>query len=269
MSIVSRDFEGRRVVVTGGTGGIGWSCATQFAERGATVFACGYNEKELETVSAQGISGIHVRRLDVTDEVAVRSFFHDEPDLQRIGLDTLVNCAGIQTLGNAEETSLTAWNAIFLVNVTGTFLASKHALALLRKRGGGSIVNMSSIHARLTAGSRVAYVASKTALLGLTRAMALDHAAEKIRVNVILPGAIDTRMITEAWATLRPDRTADQMRQHVASVTPIGRMGEPIDIAAVVLFLSTDAASFITGAELCIDGGITQKLALPVTLPFK
>jgi len=258
------DFEGRIVVISGGTRGIGWRCAQLFAERGAQVLACGHDEAEIERARAGAPDGVHVRHMDVRDEASVASLFARDPLAAGAGVDALVNCAGIQRLGNAEQTTLEDWNAVLAVNVTGAFLASKYAVGAMRRRGGGAIVNLSSIHARVTGGSRVAYVASKTALLGLTRAMAMDHAAENIRVNVILPGTIDTPMITEAWALLRPDRTADQMRADVGRANPIGRMGFPNDVANAVVFLCSSQASFITGAELCVDGGITQKLALPV-----
>jgi NAD(P)-dependent dehydrogenase (short-subunit alcohol dehydrogenase family) len=138
----------------------------------------------------------------------------------------------------------------------------------MRRRGGGAIVNVSSIHAMVTSGSRVAYVTSKSALLGLTKAMALDHAAEQIRVNVILPGAIDTPMLTQAWAQLRPDRTALQMRADAGHAIPIGRVGTPAEAAHAIVFLCSPHASFITGAELLVDGGLAHKLALPV-MPAK
>jgi len=235
-----------------------------FAQLGAEVWACGNNKGELERARSSATPGISVQELDVRSEDSINAIFGDAYWADR-GLDVLVNCAGIQTFGNAEATTLSAWNFAMDINVTGAFLASKYALPLMRRNGGGSIVNVSSIHARVTAGSRLAYVASKSALLGLTRAMAVDHAAEGIRVNVILPGAIDTKMITDGWAALRPDRTADEMRRAVGDSNPLGRIGYPQDVAGAIIFLCSDAASFITGVELCVDGGIAQKLALPVT----
>jgi NAD(P)-dependent dehydrogenase (short-subunit alcohol dehydrogenase family) len=110
----------------------------------------------------------------------------------------------------------------------------------------------------------VAYVTSKTALIGLTRAMSLDHAGDGIRVNAVLPGTIETPMLTEGWARLRPDRTADEMRTAINATNPLGRIGTPDDVAAAIVFLASGGADFITGAELVVDGGIANKLALPV-----
>jgi NAD(P)-dependent dehydrogenase (short-subunit alcohol dehydrogenase family) len=200
--------------------------------------------------------------MDVRSEDSVRALF--DSDLLRDGIDVLVNCAGVQRFGNALDTTLETWNDVFQVNVTGAFLTSRYAVPLMRKRGGGAIVNVASIHAHVTAGSRVAYVASKAALLGLTRAMSLDHAGEGIRINAVSPGAIETPMITTAWETLRPDRTQAQMRMTVAAANPMGRIGTPDDVAAAVLFLSSSDAAYVSGAELVVDGGIVNKLALPV-----
>ena len=261
------DFDGRTVVITGGTGGIGWRCATLFAARGAQVVACGHDPEELAHAGAVAPARVYVRAMDVRDEASIAGFFEADPLLQGAGIDALVNCAGIQRLGTVEQTSLETWNAVLAVNLTGTFLSCKYALPLLRRRGGGAIVNVSSIHARVTGGARAAYVASKSAVLGLSRAMALDHGPENIRVNTILPGAIDTPMLTTAWKTLRPDRTEEQMRTLIGEAHPIGRIGTPHDVAAAIVFLCSPDAAFMTGVEIAIDGGITNKLALPVTRP--
>ena len=255
------DFAGKVAVVTGGTRGIGWRCAQAFAARGARVLACGFDAAELEAASRAAVDGIEAHAMDVRSEASVRALF-DGPAAG--GVDVLVNCAGIQRFGNALETTLEDWNAVMQVNVTGTFLASRQAIPLMRKRGGGAIVNVASIHARITAGGRVAYVASKTAVIGLTRAMSLDHAADRIRVNAVLPGTVDTPMLIEGWARLRPDRTAEEMRRDVGAANPLGRIGTPADVAAAIVFLASDEAAFITGAELMVDGGVANKLSLPV-----
>jgi NAD(P)-dependent dehydrogenase (short-subunit alcohol dehydrogenase family) len=260
--IASADFDGRVVVITGGTRGIGWQCAQSFAARGARVLACGFDAAELEGVRQASVAGVEAHRLDVRSEASVRALFDSEAVAD--GVDVLVNCAGIQRFGDALQTTLEDWNEVLQVNVTGAFLASRHAIPLMRKRGAGAIVNVSSILARVGAGGRVAYVTSKTALIGLTRALSLDHAADRIRVNVVLPGTVETPMLTDGWAQLRPDRTVEQMRHDVGAANPLGRIGTPDDVAAAIVFLASKEAAFITGAELVIDGGVVNKLALPV-----
>jgi NAD(P)-dependent dehydrogenase (short-subunit alcohol dehydrogenase family) len=260
---MSDGFHGRVVVVTGGTRGIGWQCAQRFAERGARVLACGVDDAELDTVRSQSVTGIEAHRMDVRSEASVRALFEGE-SVAAVGVDVLVNCAGIQRFGDAVHTTLDDWNEVMQVNVTGAFLASRHAIPLMQRRGGGAIVNVASIHARATAGGRVAYVVSKTALIGLTRAMSLDHAGDRIRVNAVLPGTIETPMLTDGWARLRPDRTKDEMRDAVSEANPLGRIGTPDDVASAIVFLASSEAAFVTGAELVVDGGILNKLALPV-----
>ena len=257
------DFAGRVVVVTGGTSGIGWQCAQRFAERGAHVVACGVDPAELERVRRKPVAGIEVASMDVRSEASVETLLQTGAATAD-GIDVLVNCAGIQRFGTALETTLDDWNEVLQVNVTGAFLAARHAIPLMQRRGGGAIVNVASIHARVTAGGRVAYVTSKTALIGLTRALSLDHAADRIRVNVVLPGTVETPMLTDGWARLRPDRTVEQMRSEVGAANPLGRIGTPDDVASAIVFLASDEAAFITGAELVIDGGVVNKLALPV-----
>jgi NAD(P)-dependent dehydrogenase (short-subunit alcohol dehydrogenase family) len=264
--MTDRMFEGKLVVVTGGTRGIGWRCAELFAAAGAQVLACSHDPEEVAHAAALAPSGIHAATMDVRDESQVRALFEGERRLAA-GVDILVNCAGIQRLGSVPDTDLATWNEVMAVNVTGAFLASRHAIPAMRRRGGGAIVHVASVHARVTAGGRAAYVASKTALVGLARAMSIDHGPENIRVNVVSPGTIDTAMITQAWAQLRPDKTADEMRAIIGQANPIGRMGTTDDVAAAILFLCSPAAGFITGTEMLVDGGISNKLALPVVRP--
>lgn len=259
-------FAGKVVVVTGGTRGIGWRCAERFAAEGATVLACGHDSAELAHARANAPARVAVVAMDVRDEAGIEALFAGDPHLAA-GVDVLVNCAGIQRFGSVTETDLATWNDVLAVNLTGAFLASRHAIPGMRRRGGGAVVHVGSIHSRLTVGARAAYVASKTALVGLTRAMALDHAAEGIRVNIVHPGAIDTPMITEGWTRLRPDRTADQMRELVGAANPVARMGEPDDVASMILYLASSEAGFVTGSEFFVDGGIGSRLALPVVRP--
>lgn len=261
MNRMSESLSEKIVVVTGGESGIGLSTVEMFAAAGAQVHACGVDPGALERLQARCTENVHVSSLDVGDEGAVQIFF-DQIQFEG-GMDTLVNCAGIQILGGAEQTSLADWDRMFRVNVTGAFLMSRAAVPHMRKRGGGSIVNISSIHARLTAGARVAYVASKTAVIGLTRAMAMDHGVDGIRVNVVLPGVIDTPMLRAAWDRLKGTRSEEELQSGIEQSTPLKRIGVPEDVAETIRFLASDQASFVTGQEFVVDGGLINRLALP------
>ena len=263
----SLGLKDRIVLITGGAGGIGWRCAELFSQHGARVIACSPDRADITRRIPQANPLIAMRFMDVKLESSIVDIFDNEPLIKSEGLDILVNCAGLQLMGSAEQTTLAMWNAVMDVNVTGAFLTSKYAVSAMKRRGGGSIVNISSIHARVTGGSRVAYVTSKAALLGLTKAMALDGGPHNIRVNVVLPGTIDTPMLTDAWALLRPDKTADEMRVEAGRTNPLGRIGTPDDVADTILFLCSDQARYITGAEILVDGGISQKIAVPITVP--
>ena len=267
MTDLNFNLKNKIVLITGGTGGIGWRCAELFGLHGARVIVSSHDKTEVALRKASTGARVSVRHMDVRLEPSIKKLFITQPWLKSEGLDVLINCAGVQLIGNAENTSLAMWNAVMDVNVTGSFLASKYAVAAMKRRGGGSIVNMSSILARVTGGGRVAYVTSKAALMGLTKAMALDYGPDNIRVNVVLPGTIDTPMMIDGWALLRPDKTADEMRIEVGRANPLGRIGTPDDVAEMILFLCSRQARYITGAELVVDGGISQKIAVPIAPP--
>lgn len=262
----AREFEGKTILVTGGESGIGRRCVEMFLEAGGQVVAAGIDQQQLDVLrTAHAGTPIFCRRVDVGSEREVQELFA-EPELAP-GIDVLVNCAGIQRLGNVEETTLQDWESTFRVNVTGTFLTARAAVPLMRRRGGGAIVNVSSIHARVTAGARVAYVASKTAVLGLTRALAMDHGVDGIRVNCVLPGVIDTPMLSSAWERLRGDRSLGELQASVEDGTPLRRIGTSSDVAHAILYLSSMRAAFVTGLEMTVDGGVVNKLALSVQTP--
>jgi NAD(P)-dependent dehydrogenase (short-subunit alcohol dehydrogenase family) len=172
-------------------------------------------------------------------------------------LDVLCNNAGIERYRRADEYTLEDWNAISETNLRGTFLCTKYAYPLL-KRVGGCVVNISSVQAVANEPQISAYAASKAGLLGLTRGMAVDFAADGVRVNVICPGAIRSGMM-EPFIKDQPD--PEEAVKAIGRTIPLGRVGQPEDIAQAVYFLASQAASYITGAVLAVDGGLLSRLS--------
>jgi 2-keto-3-deoxy-L-fuconate dehydrogenase len=222
-------FAGKRALVTGAGSGIGAAVARLL-------------ETEEAEVVAADITGTDVH-LDVRDEAQVADVTRD--------VDILVNVAGIGSTTTAPETPLDVWEDVFAVNARGTFLCCKHAIPAMIARGGGSIVNIASVAAIVGLRNRAAYCASKGAVVALTRALAVDHVNDGIRVNAVCPGTVDSpwvrRLVEKAGESL-DDLTARQ---------PLGRLGTPEEIAEAVAYLASDAASFVTGSVLVIDGGLT------------
>lgn len=247
-------LENKVALITGAAGGIGAGIAERFSQAGAAVVIFDVNaerawqmeEKVRRTGRALAIRG------DVSSEDDVRRAV--ERTLSEFGaLDVLINNAGIEVAGPLVEMSSSAWDRQLGVNLKGAFLCAKHAIPHMRGRG-GAIVNISSVHAFVSYEGNAAYDASKAGMIGLTRALALEHGRDGIRVNAICPGYIDTPMMDE-WLGSQPDPEAT-LRQ-VLSIHPIGRMGTPGDIAEAALFLASDSASFISGTYLVVDGAMT------------
>jgi NAD(P)-dependent dehydrogenase (short-subunit alcohol dehydrogenase family) len=244
-------FEDKVVLVTGGTRGIGLATAKLFAREGARVVVVG-RDKDRTTEAAREVPG----RGEVGD-------VSQTADCQRIvtqtlslyaRLDILVNCAGVIFRNRTvEQTSEEEWDTTFDVNVKGTFLMCKYALPALREKQ-GSIVNVSSYVGLVGFAGTSAYAASKAAILNLTRSMALDHAKEGIRVNAVCPGSVDTDMIHAAWQQFGD---VEQAQKLWADKHPMGRIATPEEVGRAILFLASEEASFITGASLAVDGGIT------------
>jgi 2-keto-3-deoxy-L-fuconate dehydrogenase len=229
-------FSGKRALVTGGGSGIGAAVARRLAAEGAEVIVA-----DLSPASVADELGVQAVVLDVRDEEQVADALAD--------LDVLVNVAGIGSTTNAPETTLEVWENVFAVNARGTFLCCKHAIPGMAARGGGSIVNIASVAGLVGLRNRAAYCASKGAVISLTRALAVDHVADGIRVNAVAPGTVDSpwvrRLVEDAGESLDALRT----RQ------PLGRLGTPEEIADAVAYLA--AAEFVTGSLLVIDGGLT------------
>lgn len=244
-------------IVTGGASGIGEATCRRFAEEGASVVIADVNDDrgrrlEAEIKSAGGEAAFI--RLDVTDEDRWVAVVAETVD--RYGkLDVVVNNAGMSgRFGRpvVEETTVEGWDAVFDVNAKGVFLGTKHAIPEMRKAGGGSIINVSSIFGNVGSRGGTAYHASKGACRTFTKAAAVQYAAEGIRVNSVHPGFVDTPMTEglHAQPGVREERTR---------VTPLGRLGVPDDIAHGIVYLASDESRWVTGSELVIDGGMTAQ----------
>jgi len=258
-------MSNRVALVTGGTTGIGLEISLRLAAGGAAVYCATNDASSLATVTpvaGGGAGSLRPVLVDVTDSKAVDGCIKSIADSSG-RLDVVVNCAGVMTYGSAETVTDEAWRRTIDVNLGGTFYVSRSAVPLMRLSGGGVIVNFSSIVALATGRARVAYSAAKSGILGLTRAMALDHASDRIRVVAVCPGAVETEMLRQTWRTVRPDVPEDEMRRITAEGTPLGRIGLGTDIADAVEFLASDRASFITGQAFVIDGGLLAQLATP------
>jgi 2-keto-3-deoxy-L-fuconate dehydrogenase len=229
-------FEGKRALVTGGGSGIGAAVARRLAADGAEVIVADLSpEVVADELGAQAVV------LDVRDEEQVAPAMG--------GLDVLVNVAGIGSTTNAPETTLEVWENVFAVNARGTFLCCKHAIPGMAARGGGSIVNIASVAGLVGLRNRAAYCASKGAVISLTRALAVDHVADGIRVNAVAPGTVDSPWVRRLVEDVGESLDALRTRQ------PLGRLGTPEEIADAVAYLA--AAEFVTGSLLVIDGGLT------------
>jgi NAD(P)-dependent dehydrogenase (short-subunit alcohol dehydrogenase family) len=251
-------YDNRVVIVTGGALGIGRASAIEFAREGARVTIADINEpagrSTVEAIEALGGQG-HLVIGDVARASECQRVVRETVD-RFGGLDVLFNNVGIQpqeSYANVEDTTEEMWDRILDVNLKSFFLMSKYALPEMRRRGGGAIINTASVQGLQSQKSVPAYAASKGGILSLTRQMALDYAAEHIRVLAVCPGSIDTDMVRAA-AAREPDGLEAALVRFGRS-HPIGRIGTGQDIANVVLFLASDKASFMTGEYVCVDGG--------------
>ena len=241
-------------VITGATDGIGKAIALTFAKEGAKVVMIGRDETKgkaaLEEVRKCG-QALYFKA-DLSDSAQVKKTI--EGAVQEYGrIDILVNNAAVCPAGTVLTTSEETWDYVIDLNLKGVFLCSKYTIPCMQKNGGGSIVNIGSINSLMAMENEAAYDASKGGVLMLTKATALDFAKANIRVNCILPGAIETAMLRTSLAT-SPDPA--KARQWITSKHPVGRTGDPQEIAEAVLFLASDSSSFITGAAIPVDGGI-------------
>ena len=242
------DFADRVAIVTGGASGMGAATVRRLATDGAHVVIVDRNTDLAWEVAAQ-VGGTAMAG-DVADSsfcdgtvaAAVRQFGR---------LDVLVNAAGVIVRASGEHTTDEQWARIMGVNVSGTFFMCRAALRVMKERGSGAIVNFGSIWGDLGSVGVAAYCASKGAVHNLTRALALDHAGDGIRVNAVCPGEVNTPMLQSE----RAEAVTDELLAHIAATVPMGRLAEPDEIARVVCFLASDEASYMTGALVSVDAG--------------
>lgn len=244
----------RIAVVTGGRGGVGRAVCERFVAEGATVYAADLSDGGSLGTGADA-PGAFIR-LDVTSEEDVVAAMRSIGDAHG-RLDVLVNAAGIEIEETIEDTSLEQWNRIFAINVTGTFLTSKHALPLLRDSSHASIINFGSYDGFLADPELAAYCATKGAVHALTKAMACDHSPEGIRVNAVCPGYVDTPMLQSFF---QDSGDIESLQQAVRDVHPLRTYGTPTDIANLVNWLASDEARYASGQLWVLDGGLSAQV---------
>jgi len=261
------EFSGKVAIVAGGARGIGRAAARKLATEDASVVICGDREDQVEeTVAELRDEGLEASgtRADVTSS----------DDMQRLvgfaaetygGVDVLVNSAGVQRYGTVVETDEEVWDEVLDVNLKGIYLASRHAIPAIRERGGGAIVNLSSVQAFASQKGVAAYTASKGGINALTRAMALDHAGDNVRVNAVCPASVDTPMLRWSADLFKGHKSVEETLEDWGKMHPVGRVARPEEVAEVIAFLAGPRASFITGGDYKVDGGMLA--ALGVHLP--
>ena len=261
------EFSGKVAIVAGGARGIGRATARKLATEGASVVICSDREDQVEEAVAElrdvGLE-VHGLRADVTSSADMKTLVGFAAETYG-GVDILVNSAGVQRYGTVVETEEEVWDEVLGVNLKGIYLASRYAIPKMKVRGGGAIVNLSSVQAFASQKGVAAYTASKGAINALTRAMALDHAEENIRVNAVCPASVDTPMLRWSAGLFRGEKSVEEAVAEWGKMHPLGRVARAEEVAEVIAFLASSRASFVTGGEYKVDGGMLA--ALGVTLP--
>ena len=258
-----REFENRIAIVTGTTG-IGRAVALRLARGGASVLACGIDaiaNGELARYAASAALPFEVRRVDVSEPADVSSAV-DAAIARFGGLDIIVNAAAIHPFGTAVETDIETWTSCLRVNVTSIYLFAHFGIPEMKKRNRGAIVNLASVQGHACQPGVAAYATSKGAIHSLTRALALDHARDGIRVNSISPGSVHTPMLEFAARKFSPELPLEEVLDRFGEAHPMGRIGTPEEVAELAAFLASDRASFCTGGDYLVDGGLKAGLAV-------
>ncbi len=257
MDISQFSLEGKVAVITGGSRGIGEATALGFAKAGADVVVTSRKLPELERV-AQAVEDLgqksmaiatHVGRLDQIKNLV------DQVVAEFGRIDILVNNAGTSIAGAAIDLDERAWDALMNINLKGVFFLSQTAAKVMKDNGGGKIINVSSINAFRPAFPTCTYAISKAAIMMATKTMAKEWAEYNIRVNAIAPGSIETALLNAIWYNLSEDDTK-KAKEITAAGVPLKRIGDPKEIADVMIFLASDASSYVTGQTIVVDGGV-------------
>jgi len=244
-------LQGKTAIVTGAGTGIGRACALALAREGAQVVLVGRRENLLDDLAREIGNSAFVVAADVTAKDGIARVI-EQTVAHFGGINILLNNAGVLHIGTVEQITEEQWDETFNVNVRGLWLLSRAVLPHMRKAGGGSIINMASVLGINGARNRASYAPSKGAVLLLTKSMALDHGPENIRVNAICPSFIETDLTASVISKAPNPQT---VRQERIAVHPLGRLGQPEDIAGLAVYLASDESSWVTGTAFPVDGG--------------
>ena len=248
----------RGVVIFGGARGIGAAVARRFAQADYRIVVGDVLSEEGRALAASSGNAITYQPCDVAVPVDIDAVF--DRALREVGrVDVVLNNVGITRYGSVDALSLEDWELTLRVNLTAQFLSCKRAVIEMRKTGGGVIINTASILGHASQKTTAAYAASKAAVMGLTRTVAIDHAKDNIRCVSISPGTIDTPLIRIAAKTFT-DRKPEELVKEWAAHHPLNRLGRPEEVAETVFFLASDGAAFITGTDILVDGGIHSEV---------
>jgi NAD(P)-dependent dehydrogenase (short-subunit alcohol dehydrogenase family) len=248
-------LRGKRIIVTGAGSGIGRAIALRFAAEGARVIISDVDEEAATRVAAEAGGETLVRKTDVTSTSEVETLVQTSVE-EWGGLDVMVNNAGIGVAGTTTVTTEEDYERVMDVCLRGTFLGMKHAIPAIRDSEGGSVINMSSVAALVGIADRAVYSAAKGAILAITRAAAIDHVEEGVRVNCIAPGTVDTPWIGRITAGYDDPEEA---RRNMQARQPHGRLVTPEEIAAMAAYLASDESASVIGACMVVDGGVTAR----------
>jgi NAD(P)-dependent dehydrogenase (short-subunit alcohol dehydrogenase family) len=251
-------LEGRTAFVTGGANGIGRACVERLQEAGAAVVFGDVDKRagrEVAESLADGPAPVEFAPCDVTSEEQVASAVNGA--IERFGaIDVVVANAGIDVPFDAATMTEDEWDDFLAIDLKSVWLSIKHALPGMRERERGSIVTIASIHAFVTSKGKFPYAAAKSGVVGITRSLALDNAKYQIRANAVCPGYTRTRMVMDG---IRSAGDPEAAEAEMLAIHPLGRIAEPKEIANVVTFLASDEASFVTGASILVDGGLSAR----------